>query len=92
MRIFLFIILIYNHGQSQGQGSSNLYCVDFFSKMTDMKIIHRTLKKRKWYGQSIQQTQEVLVMVNQHEIYNTELGQASILPVSPDEIRTPERN
>ena len=68
------------------------FTVEFVSKTTDMKIMHRTLKKRKWYGQSIQQTQEVLVMVNQHEIYNTELGQAPILPVSPDEIRTPERN
>ena len=68
------------------------FTVEFVSKMTDMKIMHRTLKKRKWYGQSIQQTQEVLVMVNQHEIYNTELGQAPIFPVSPDEIRTPEQN
>lgn len=48
------------------------FTVEFVIKMTDLKIIHRTLKKRKWYGQSIQQTPEVLVTDNQDEMYKTD--------------------
>ena len=88
MRILLFIILIYNHGQSQGQGSSNLknfhswaFLVNYYVSL--WKSCIELWKKHRWYGLSTQQRQEVdTVKDNQHEIYNTESGPATIMEFS----------